>query len=667
MSRGIRVVAVCFLLVMLAASIVGPVTGSASAETTTRVVTASGADASGLLRPSGSRAAMWRTKSVRGATVITRFAAPTEVNGTRIIAAATTERVADARLQFSDGSTLAVHTNGRGDRSLSFTPRKVRWVRLVVSEVVPGQKSVGLARWTLRRGASNRLLAERSAARPSAVITSSGSVSGTRWTASSRGSGQWVELRWRRSAELSAVRISGGAQSTATTIRTGSLRFSDGSTVLVRSLEPKGGAPTTIAFTPRVTTSVRFVATSVYGGAAAAVQSIRAYPVGVVPSEPAASSTTYKSAWSPAGSCTGAKASGPSSSLGLVCPTNGSEVGRRLQIVLAGPSGAAVTVAGWRPSGTGGSIGVVARSRFSTNGSAHITVPTARLLHGPAAIRITAAGVATPLYVQFVNTSGVTQKVRSSSVTKGMDLKYDESFSKPLSATRTGANAVYASGKPNYYGVDDFGEAIFAQPNGTPSTESTMPGGYLRIPARALAKGHTDPAGYGRTSSGGLLSSGHAGGSGFSAQFGYFEARMLGPAGAGTWPAFWLLSTGSLVGGGSTAEVDAVELYGNDPHTAFQTSHSWVSGRSTGSSVAPAVSGSGDWALNWHTYGARVTPTGIDYYVDGIHSGHTPPVVHANEPFFFLVNLALKENWKSGLSGTGDRVDLYVDSIRVWV
>jgi beta-glucanase (GH16 family) len=248
-----------------------------------------------------------------------------------------------------------------------------------------------------------------------------------------------------------------------------------------------------------------------------------------------------------------------------------------------------------------------------------------------------------------------------------MDLKFDDEFSKPLSATRTGAGAIYASGKPNGYGVDDFGEAIFAQPDGTAATSSTMPGGYLRIPARALAAGKTDPAGYGRTSTGGLLSSGHAGGSGFVAQYGYFEVRMLAPAGAGTWPAFWLLSSGSLVGGGRTAEIDATELYGNDAHTAFQTVHSWGGGGVLGQSVAPAVPGSGDWALNWHTYGARVTPTGVDLYIDGVRMMHTAPVVHQDQPFFFLVNLALTGNWKAGLAGTGDRADLYVDSIRVWV
>jgi hypothetical protein len=466
---------------------------------------------------------------------------------------------------------------------------------------------------------------------------------------------------------VSAVRISGAASSASKSVRTGSLRFSDGSSVLVRSLEPKGGAPTTIAFTPRVATTVRFVATSVQGGAAAAVQSIRAYPVGVVPSEPAVSTKTYKRGWSAARSCAGVAASGPSSSLKLVCPTNGSKVGRTLQLVLAGPSGAAVIVKGWRPTGAGGSISVVAKGSVGSGGTARLSVPTRRLLHGPAAVRITASGVATPLYVQFVNASGVTQRTPASPVTKGMDLKYDDGFSGPLSATRTGAGAVYASGKPNYYGVDDFGDAIFAQPDGSASTSATMPGGYLRIPARALSTGQTDPAGYGRTSSGGLLSSAHAGGSGFSAQYGYFEVRMLGPAGAGTWPAFWLLSTGSLVGGGSTAEVDATELYGNDPHVAFQTSHNWITGASTGISVAPAVPGSGDWALDWHTYGARVTPTGVDYYIDGIKTGHTPPVVHASEPFFFLINLALTGSWKTGLAGTNYRADLYVDSIRAWV
>ncbi|MGT2425253.1 glycoside hydrolase family 16 protein [Amnibacterium kyonggiense] len=276
--------------------------------------------------------------------------------------------------------------------------------------------------------------------------------------------------------------------------------------------------------------------------------------------------------------------------------------------------------------------------------------------------------MAVPLYVQFVNSSGIQQRIPASTPARGLDLKYDETFARPLSATRTGAGATYASGKPNSFGVNDFGAAIFAQPDGSGSTASTMPGGYLRIPARPLPSSKSDPAGYGRTSTGGLLSSAHMGGSGFSAQYGYFEIRALGPAGVGTWSAFWLLSSGSLVGGGPTAEVDAAELYGDAPSTVFQAAHSWTDrGDTLGRSLAPAVPGGGDWALSWHTYGARVTPNGVDLYVDGVHTGHTARVVGTGQPFFFLVDLALTDAWQDASVATGRRSDLYVDSIRVWV
>lgn len=287
---------------------------------------------------------------------------------------------------------------------------------------------------------------------------------------------------------------------------------------------------------------------------------------------------------------------------------------------------------------------------------------------GPTAVKVTATGVARPLYVQFVNSSGMHETTTATAFTRGMDLKMDEQFNGQLSASRTGAKAVYASGKPNYYGVDDFGEAIFAQPTGSKDSMATIPGGYLRITARSLAAGETDPTPYGRRSAAGLISSGHMGGSGFSAQYGYFEARMLAPAGGGTWPAFWMLSTGNLTTGGGTGEIDATELYGDDPTSVYQTTHSWRPNESAlVNSIRSTLVKNNDPALSWHTYGAFVRPNKVVYTVDGKVIGSTPATVNQSEPFFYLADLALRSGWEAGLAGTHDRADLYIDYIRVWV
>jgi hypothetical protein len=358
-------------------------------------------------------------------------------------------------------------------------------------------------------------------------------------------------------------------------------------------------------------------------------------------------------------------AQAPSTTLRLICPSNGSAVGSSLHLVVAGPAGSALTASALRPRGTGGTIDVVARGVVGADGTGRLTVHTTALLHGPAAVRVTADGVRQPLSVQFDNGSGVRQPPVKSPVTRGMNLVYDDDFTAPLSVTRSGAGATYATGKPNWYGADDFGEAIFATPTKAEKSMATIPGGYLRIRSRPLRPGERDSGGFGRRVTGGLISSAHLGGSGFTAQYGYFEARMLAPAGPGTWPAFWLLSAGNLPHGGSGAETDVVELYGAATQATYQTSHSWIQrvdrlGRGY-------VGKTRDWSLMWHTYGARVEPTGTTYYVDGVRVFRTPPATHQGDPFFFLADLAMTKGWDVGLAPTGHRVDLYIDSIRVWV
>lgn len=631
--------------------------------------TAAGTSAARLSSTRAARTAVWRSSGrVAGSWLQTTFDRPTVVDATTIHGAGGALRIADARLLFSDGSVLAVHTTAGGSRRVVFAPRTVRWVRLVVSKAVGGQTSVGLDGWSVRRS-SDRLATRPAgdAGRLATVSTSTGGTTGTKWSATRAGAGQWIQLRWKRPVEVSALQLAGGAADGEASIRSSLVRFSDGSTLDIGTLEPREGSPTTVAFTPRTITALRLKVTSVAASARAALQRLSVYAVGSVPPVPRVAGPTFTTASAAARSCGSARASAASQALVLLCPSNGSRVSGRAKLVLAGPAGASLSVSAYRPRGSGGSVVRIVTGRFDRSGTARISVPMRALLHGPTAVKITAGAVKVPLYVQFVNDSGVMQRVPASAPARGMDLKYREQFNAPLSVSRSGASAQYASGKPNGYGVDDFGDAIFAQPTHAGGNLSTLQGGYLRIRSTALRTGQVDPAGFGRRAVGGLVSSAHMGGSGFSAQYGYFEARMLGPAGAGTWPAFWLLSTGSLYGlTPSTAEIDAVELYGDNTQGACQTVHSWMK-KPTGKAYCAPLRNDGDWALKWHTYGARVTPTGTDFYIDGALTAHAPVVVDNDQSFFFLVNLALGGGWPVNLSGTRSQVDLYVDSIRVWV
>ena len=141
---------------------------------------------------------------------------------------------------------------------------------------------------------------------------------------------------------------------------------------------------------------------------------------------------------------------------------------------------------------------------------------------------------------------------------------------------------------------------------------------YLRISSSPLPAGYSDPQGWGRKYIGGMLTSSRAGGSGFSAQYGYFEMRMQAPAGSGTWPGFWMLPAINLATPQrQVAEVDALEYYGSYPRWTCHGTHQHDDGGDVPNVTCVNPFDTVRNGLSWHTYGAQVSPTGITYYVDG--------------------------------------------------
>ena len=71
-------------------------------------------------------------------------------------------------------------------------------------------------------------------------------------------------------------------------------------------------------------------------------------------------------------------------------------------------------------------------------------------------------------------------------------------------------------------------------------------------------------------------------------------------------------------------------------------------------------------AMEWHTYGARITPTEVIFYIDGREIERAPQVTAGDRPMFFLANLALGGGWPIELDAVDGRTSLYVDYIRVY-
>jgi hypothetical protein len=119
-----------------------------------------------------------------------------------------------------------------------------------------------------------------------------------------------------------------------------------------------------------------------------------------------------------------------------------------------------------------------------------------------------------------------------------------------------------------------------------------------------------------------------------------------------------------------SAEVDAVELYGVNPLGSCHTVHDWGAEESAASDGGePSCleqNGFVDWPMAWHTYGVRIRPNGATFTIDGQVVATADRLGLTDQPFFFLVDLALGGGWPVDLAPTAGMADLYVDWVHVW-
>ncbi|MDP9226536.1 MAG: glycoside hydrolase family 16 protein [Actinomycetota bacterium] len=109
-------------------------------------------------------------------------------------------------------------------------------------------------------------------------------------------------------------------------------------------------------------------------------------------------------------------------------------------------------------------------------------------------------------------------------------------------------------------------------------------------------------------------------------RYGYFEARMKIPKGAGLWPAFWLYYSQF----GVQAEVDVMEVCANplgandgkDASLLLTTVH-WTRGGSRGARIRTA-----DLSLDFHVYAVEWRADHIAFFLDGVEVWRFTDVAH---------------------------------------
>jgi beta-glucanase (GH16 family) len=161
----------------------------------------------------------------------------------------------------------------------------------------------------------------------------------------------------------------------------------------------------------------------------------------------------------------------------------------------------------------------------------------------------------------------------------------------------------------------------------------------------------------------------------FSWKYGRLEWRAQLPAGTGCWPALWLLGTNiTTISWPGCGEIDVVENNGSNPGFVQGSLHS-------GSDETGYYNFfDGNSVTNFHTYTLDWSPNAILYYVDGhlyqsqtswTSSTGTYPFPF-NQPFFFIMNLAIGGNYVGNPSiatinsGTVFPAEMLVDYVRIY-
>lgn len=135
-------------------------------------------------------------------------------------------------------------------------------------------------------------------------------------------------------------------------------------------------------------------------------------------------------------------------------------------------------------------------------------------------------------------------------------------------------------------------------------------------------------------------------------QYGRIEARMKVPAGAGLWPAFWMLGSGFEEGSEDPArnwptvgEIDVMEYIGREPDLVMGTIHG--PGYSGALGLTTWHRPGGEIADDFHVFAVEWDETGIRwFYDDEQFAEQTPAVMNGREwvfdrEFFLIVNLAV--------------------------
>jgi beta-glucanase (GH16 family) len=184
--------------------------------------------------------------------------------------------------------------------------------------------------------------------------------------------------------------------------------------------------------------------------------------------------------------------------------------------------------------------------------------------------------------------------------------------------------------------------------------------GVLNLTAKSNPQTKSHPFTSGMVQTGGTASTPAT----FAFRYGYAEARMKLPRGAGMWPAFWLVNANRKW----PPEIDIMEFQGVQPSVDVVTTH-WSDAQGNHQQSGTGVNTGVNLWQGYHVYGVDWEPNAIVWYFDG------KPIKRfaqarwiPNKPMVVILNLAIG-GWEKGQHEprAGDFPATFaIDYVRVW-
>jgi beta-glucanase (GH16 family) len=152
------------------------------------------------------------------------------------------------------------------------------------------------------------------------------------------------------------------------------------------------------------------------------------------------------------------------------------------------------------------------------------------------------------------------------------------------------------------------------------------------------------------------------------------EIRAKLPAGAGIWPAIWMMGNDiKKVDWPACGEIDIMEYLGRTPGVIYGTFH-WQDAARTDSVIHLAK---GDTTLltdaskNFHVYGVERTADKLSFFVDNkyyftVHADSTIERDLFRHAFYLLINTAVGGDWGGEIDTTIFPQKYYIDWVRVF-